>query len=115
MSVSRRVVDGTTIVVVTGEVDMHAAPQLSSEVIDTLDHAAGEVCVVDLSVVTFLGSAGLTALLRAAEHAEAGHEPLRIVVDSNRPVIRPLEVTGLDRVLKLYHTVEEALAASHKS
>jgi anti-sigma B factor antagonist len=67
---------------------------------------------VDLTAVTFFGSAGLTALLAATRLSEARREPLRIVVDHNRPVIRPIMVTGLDDVLTLYHTVEEALAAA---
>lgn len=31
------------------------------------------------------------------------------MVDANRPVIRPIQVTGLDTELALYHTVDEAL------
>jgi anti-sigma B factor antagonist len=33
------------------------------------------------------------------------------VVDANCPVIRPIEVTGLDDVLRLYHSVDEAVKA----
>jgi anti-sigma B factor antagonist len=40
-----------------------------------------------------------------------GPEPLWIVVGANRPVIRPIQITGLDHVLALFHTVEEALTA----
>jgi anti-sigma B factor antagonist len=32
-----------------------------------------------------------------------------VVVDHSRPVIRPIEIVGLDNVLALYHEVEEAL------
>jgi anti-sigma B factor antagonist len=67
--------------------------------------------VLDLTAVTFLDSAGLTALLEATLHAEAHRERLRIVVDANRRVIRPIQVTDLDEVLTLYHTVDEALHA----
>jgi anti-sigma B factor antagonist len=38
-----------------------------------------------------------------------GVRPLRIVVDSTRPVIRPIEIVGLDGVLALYHDVDAAL------
>jgi hypothetical protein len=34
---------------------------------------------------------------------------LLIVVDHTRPVIRPIQVTGLDEVLALFDTIEEAL------
>lgn len=40
--------------------------------------------------------------------------PLRIVVDSNRPMIRPMQVMNLDDELRLYHTVEDALHAANQ-
>jgi len=69
--------------------------------------------VLDLTHVRFLGSSGLRTLrdsaLEAADHD--GHQPLRVVVDHRRPVIRPIEIVGLDQILALYHTVEDAIAA----
>jgi anti-sigma B factor antagonist len=104
-----RVVDGTFVLAVIGEVDSDTAPALSAAVLDHVDQAAGGPCVLDLTGVTFLDSAGLTALLTATMHSEARQRALPIVVDANRPVIRPIEVTGLDDTLTLYHTVDEAL------
>jgi anti-sigma B factor antagonist len=69
---------------------------------------------VDLTGVTFLNPAGLTALIAATEHAAARQETLRIVVDANRPVIRPLTITGLDHELRLYHTIDEAVKAGNQ-
>jgi anti-sigma B factor antagonist len=111
LRVTHHVVAGTPVVTAAGEIDSDTASTLSDAVKTTLDQAAGRSCVLDLTAVTFLGSAGLTALLDATRHGRARREPLRIVVDSNRPVIRPIEVTGLDEVLSLYHSVEEALEA----
>jgi anti-sigma B factor antagonist len=51
----------------------------------------------------------LQALVDVTQAAQRRREPLRIVVDHNRPVIRPIEVTGLDEVLALFDTVEDAL------
>ena len=109
LDISRRTVDGTIVVEVTGEVDMATAPELHATIVTMLRAAGDGGCVVDLTSVTFLGSRGLTALLNATEEAEERREPLKIVVDSNRPVIRPIEITGLDQVLRLYHSVDEAL------
>ncbi|WP_158854793.1 STAS domain-containing protein [Saccharothrix deserti] len=114
LDIVRRVVDGTVVVSVAGEVDMETAPALRAAVTTAVDDAAGGACVLDLTGVTFLGSPGLTALLAATTHAQARRGPLRIVVDTNRPVIRPIEITRLDDVLWLYHTVEEALTAEHR-
>ncbi len=107
-------VDGMLVIAVTGEVDLETAPALHEAVTAGIDRTRGMPCVLDLTTVTFLGSAGLTALVDATGRAEARREPLRIVVDSNRPVIRPIQVTGLDDVLRLYHTVDEAVGAGRQ-
>jgi anti-sigma B factor antagonist len=111
LDIAHRVVGGTLVVAVAGEIDLDTAPALHAAVTAAIRQTAGEPCILDLTAVTFLGSAGLTALLDATRVSEARREPLRIVVDSNRPVIRPIAITGLDDVLSLYHTIEEALAA----
>lgn len=115
LSFDTREVDDAVVVEATGEVDLDTAPRLREAIAVALDEAADGACVVDLTGVTYLGSAGLTALVDATREAAARQEPLRIVVDANRPVIRPIEITGLDQVLNLYHSVEEALAASPPS
>jgi anti-sigma B factor antagonist len=114
LDITDRVVQGTLVVAVVGEIDLDTAPALRAAVTDAIHRSAGEACVVDLTKVTFLGSAGLAALVEAASLAETRRKPLRIVIDSNRPVIRPIVVTGLDEVLELYHTVEEALRAGER-
>jgi anti-sigma B factor antagonist len=100
------------VVEVAGDIDLDTAPRLREAIAVAIDEAAGGACVVDLTAVSYLGSTGLTALVDATREAAAQRAPLRIVVDANRPVIRPIEITGLDQVLHLYHSVEQALAES---
>jgi anti-anti-sigma factor len=64
--------------------------------------------VIDLSGVTHFGSAGLNAVLECHEHAESAGVDVRIA-SSNPEVLRPIEVTKLDAVLRLYPTVPAAL------
>lgn len=102
------------VVTVAGEIDIHTVDRLRSAVAEGLGRVAdgqdgGPPLVIDLTDVTFLGSRGLTALVEASKAAERRREPLRVVVDHTRPVIRPIELSGLDDVLALYRTVEEAL------
>lgn len=109
LDIVRRVVDGVLVIAAVGEVDLDTAPALGTAITACIDEAGDQPCVLDLTGVTFLNSPGLTVLLQATHHAAALREPLRIVVDANRPVIRPIEVTGLDDELALYHTIDEAL------
>jgi anti-sigma B factor antagonist len=101
------------ILTVEGDVDGLTAPRLSSAIGEAFRALAGRTLVLDLTQVRFLGSVGLRTLrdsAREAAHHE-GFQPLRVVVDHTRPVIRPIEIVGLDQILALYHTVEDAIAA----
>ncbi|MCO1655409.1 anti-sigma factor antagonist [Pseudonocardia humida] len=103
--------DASVLLVVEGAVDGLTAPRLRTAVADAFDRLDGRALVLDLSSVTFLGSPGLRTLFDSASEAvgHRGHRPLRVVVDHSRPVIRPIEIVGLDNVLALYHDVDEAL------
>jgi anti-sigma B factor antagonist len=115
LKIVRRMVDGILVIAAIGEVDLDTAPALGTALNACIDETGDKPCILDLTAVTFLNSPGLTMLLGATDRAEALHEPLRIVVDANRPVIRPIQVTGLDNELALYHTVDEAVRADKPS
>ncbi|HET8642791.1 MAG TPA: anti-sigma factor antagonist [Pseudonocardiaceae bacterium] len=109
VNIDRRRVDDSIVVSVAGEIDTLTTPRLRQAVGEAIDEAAGGSVIVDLTSVTFLGSPGLAALVEAVGQAQRRGGPLRVVVDRSRPVLRPIELTGLDDVLALYETVEEAL------
>ncbi|WP_329790026.1 STAS domain-containing protein [Lentzea sp. DG1S-22] len=103
----RQPAPGVTVLAVSGEVDMVSAPTLRDALVNGLGD--GGTFVVDMTGVTFLGSAGLAVLVEAARVAQQ-HEAALKVVAKARAVTRPLEATGLGEVLSLHQTVEEALA-----
>ena len=65
--------------------------------------------IVDLAEVPFIDSSGLAALISALKAAREAGGDLRIArpTDQARSI---LEITNLNRVLRPYPTVEEALA-----
>jgi anti-sigma B factor antagonist len=98
------------VVAVAGEIDLFTVDRFRAAVTAGFDQLRdGEILVIDLTEVTFLSSQGLQALVDATVAAQRRREPLRIVVDHTRPVIRPIELTGLDDVLSLFDTVDDAL------
>ncbi|HEY2204735.1 MAG TPA: STAS domain-containing protein [Pseudonocardia sp.] len=102
------------VVTVTGEIDLHTVARFRAAVADGLEQVAadetdGLALVIDLRDVSFLGSPGLQALVEVTRAARRRREPLRIVVNHTRPVVRPIELTGLDGLLALYNTVDQAL------
>ena len=87
---------GACTVVVTGEIDHLTAPCLREALLDVLGRPhLPRAVVVDLSRVTHLAAAGLTALAVAHRAAADGGRVLHLRCGTARAVIRPLQVTGL--------------------
>ena len=99
------------VVGVSGEIDVLTAPRLRSALAIALQRLEDRPVIVDLREVRFLGSPGLRALAESAEQASTkqGFLPLRVVVDRNRPVLRPIELAGYDAILALYDDIEDAV------
>jgi anti-sigma B factor antagonist len=84
---------GCVVASVTGELDAASNPLLQQSLLRALRRADREL-VLDLSGVTFFGSAGVTALVWVSQHPEAAGKHVRVVATS-RIVTGPLELTGL--------------------
>lgn len=97
--------DATAVVItVSGELDGDTAPDLD-EHLDQADLDAG-VVVMDMTGVTFCGSAGLACLLATINRGVDLH------VVGSRPVIKAITLTRVDRCLKLVPSVAAAIGAA---
>jgi len=86
---------GPLVVAAAGDVDRDTAPLLQAALVDAIDRHDTVCC--DLSEVTFLGAAGLTALLVA--HDRAGRAGSRLLIRGAHGVTRRvLQITRLDDV-----------------
>jgi anti-sigma B factor antagonist len=99
--------DGTTVVAIAGEIDLVTAAGLDETLQAELE-AQPALLVLDLTAVDFFTSVGLTAVALAQRGAEERGVALRVVADSRR-VLRPLQITGMDRTLALYPSRAAAL------
>ena len=111
MTVVRDDRDGQTVLVVHGEIDLSTGGRLRDAVSTVLHQAGAGPVILDLSDVEFLSSSGLGHLVALDEEGRRLSRPLRIVVDESRPVVRPITTMGLDDVLSLFRTVNEAATA----
>ena len=84
----------TTVVVVTGEIDIMTAPQLRACLFD----ADGDV-VVDLLSVSFLDSSGIAALVDARKRLTGAGGDLSLRKREGI-VRRALEIIGLDSLIE---------------
>jgi anti-sigma B factor antagonist len=101
------------VITVRGEIDYFTADQLRrclKHCVATID---SRVLVLDLTAVTYLGSVGLAILLETTDdltqRSSAPHS-FRVIVDENKPVIRPIQIGGVQSMIRLHHDVDDALS-----
>lgn len=103
--------DDVVIVSVKGDVDSSSVGELAAHLTTALELASAQPVrpvVVDLLAVDFFGSAALNAVLDCHEDAKSGGTSVRLVADHDQ-VLRPMQVTELDRVFDIYPTLSAAL------
>ncbi len=90
-----------------GRLDLASASEFKQTLNDIVE-AGDRILVVDLSNVSFVDSSGLGALISGMKATRLAGGDLRIArVGEQARLI--LELTTLDKVIKIYPTVEEAL------
>jgi anti-anti-sigma factor len=90
------------------EIDMANADRVGADL--QAAFAVGVATVVaDMTATAFCDSRGIHALVMAHQRATASGAELRLVVPSTC-VLRVLALTGLDRWLAIYPSLQEALA-----
>ena len=103
--------DDAYVVRVAGEVDMSHEEELRTELRAAVA-ADSTGIVVDLTECEFIDSTGIRALLLSREAQESEGDPDGLAVAaSTEQILRILSVMGVDRVIPIHPTVEEAAAA----
>ena len=96
----------TTVVIPRGEIDLQTAGQLREALVAAIGDGAH--VVVDLEAVGFVDSVGLGILVSGLKRAKASGGDLELVC-TGRAVLKPFEITGLDRVFTIHAAREDAL------
>ncbi|BBZ63665.1 STAS domain-containing protein [Mycolicibacterium monacense] len=111
-------VRGNAVVVrVKGDVDSLSVDALNSHLAKARGNAVchpSRLVVIDLSEVTYFGSAALNAVLSC--HEEGAAEGTSVAIVADQPyVMQPIQITGLHRVLETHPTIEQALQRDGQS
>src|ERR1700760_2048675 len=105
-----KMIMGIPVVETPGEIDITNAPGLGKALADAAAAGNGTL-VVDMSRTQFCDTAGIHALVAAHRRAVAGNGRLLLVTDAIA-VQRIFAITGLDRVIASFTSLEEALASA---
>jgi anti-sigma B factor antagonist len=98
--------EAATLVVLRGDLDIATAPELRECLVKVIGE--GTRIVIDLEAVDFLDSAGLGILVGGLKRARTRGGEVELVCSSH-DVLKPLEITGLDRVFTIHPGRDSAL------
>jgi anti-sigma B factor antagonist len=98
------------IVAMGGELDYEASPQLRARLVGAIK-AGGRRLVLDLSDVTFIDSTAIGVLAGTVARLDDAGGGSLAVVSTNEKVLQIFEITGLDSVIALHSSREEAVSA----
>ena len=101
---------GVAILVVGGEVDYEVSPQLKARIMRAIK-AGKRRLILDLSDVTFIDSTAIGVLAGAVERLDETGGGSLSVVSTHEKVIQIFEITGLDSVVSVHPSREDALVA----
>jgi anti-sigma B factor antagonist len=101
--------DQPVVVTLPREIDLANAPEVGQQLGAALASGATIVVAV-LSATTFCDSMGVRTLVMAHKRAAASDAELRVVV-SSAGVRRVMAITKVDTVLRIYRSLDTALAA----
>jgi anti-sigma B factor antagonist len=102
------VVNGVSVVTAPEEIDITNAPELRSALLEAAAHGHGTL-VADMTGTRFCDSSGMHTLLAAHKRAQAEGGELLLVI-SAAPVLRVFALTGIDRMIPNFTTLDQALA-----
>lgn len=105
-----RMVRGVPVVTAPGEIDITNAAGLRAALLDAALRGGGTF-VVDMTGTRFCDSAGVHALVDAHKRAMTKSGAVLLAV-AEGAVLRIVEITGLDRLITRYPTLESALLAA---
>ena len=103
------VINGVPVLAAPAEIDVGNAEQLCIALLGAAEGRAAAV-VADMTRTRFCDSAGLMALVRTHRQALAYGGELRLVVPAGGAVARVCAITGMDQIVPLFGSLDEALA-----
>jgi anti-sigma B factor antagonist len=109
LEISDAEIAGAPGVSLSGELDFGSAPRVVQAIDAAIDRSVGAF-VIDLCDLSFLDSSGINVLLRARSLLGRDDRTL-VVVCPTGPVRRVFEVAGIEDLLALYESRDEAAAS----
>jgi anti-sigma B factor antagonist len=102
-------VEGATIIVVGGEIDVYTAPRLRDKITELIGEEVYNL-IVDLEAVEFLDSTGLGVLVGGLKKVRTNGGSLQLICTQER-LLKIFRITGLSKVFAIHATAAAAVVA----
>lgn len=101
-----RKTDGATVVVLSGDVDLHHSPDLHAQLVEVADDRPKRL-MLDLTEVPYMDSSGVGTLVEVFRRVSA-YKGKMVLFGLNDRVRSVFEITKLDRFFTICETEDEA-------
>jgi anti-sigma B factor antagonist len=112
-AITRRSTKDVVVLAVSGAVDEVTTPSLATH-LDVVLLAAPALLVIDLTAVEFMSSAGMNLLVETQRLTAPTMTTVCVAADGTA-TSRPMRFIGIDRIIELYPTVDEALHGQRRT
>jgi anti-anti-sigma factor len=96
------------IIRLSGELDIHSAPEFKDEVLSQLNQGFNTI-IIDLDELHFMDSRGLGTFIGLSRSLKDKGGSLKLVC-SNQTILKIFQRTGLSDIFRLFDNREEALS-----
>ncbi len=111
MDIQVRQQNETTIIDVTGDIDLYSSPQVRQTILDTLNQKLATRVLVNLTGVKYIDSSGVASLVEGLQLSRKSQVRFALC-GLNKAPRQVLELTRLIKVFDIFESVEDALAAA---
>ena len=101
--------DNAIVINFSGDIDLQSSPEARKVLLKYVSDK--KTILVDLSKVEYIDSSGIASLVEALQTSRKEGSNL-FLVEVSEAASRVLELARLDKVFKIFTTIEEALKAS---
>jgi anti-anti-sigma factor len=94
--------------IVVGEIDFAGAPSMQAQITSACARHDEHRLVLDLTAVQFMDSSGLRAVLHVQRELADEPDGGMVILGATEPVRKLLKLTGLERHLRVFDTLDQA-------
>jgi len=103
-------IESVVVASILGEVDLTNAAEVVDDLLAAVTNDAVGL-VIDVSATRYLDSTGVGALFEAVRRVHGRGQSMALVAHATAPTRRLLGITGIDNVVPIADTVDDAVAA----